>query len=225
MKSLLSAIAASAALIGVAGAVTIDFEEFANGEIVNTQISGVTISATGGVGEAVVFTTTAPVDPASGDPDLQAPFEDVGGGDDLFPGNILIVSENDCEDGFCLPADDAVGGEITVEFTNPQGVIFESVNVFDVTDGNADFSIDLFDLDDMLIGTIVAASNIGDNQFATLVNQFDGVVGKLVFDFGGSGAIDDLTFTEVPLPGALILMLTGLGLGRVMSRKGKKATV
>ena len=222
MKSLLSVLAASAALMGAAGAVTIDFETFGDGEIVDTQIAGVTISATGGVGEAIAF-DTGDVQANQGDDDLKAPFTDVDGGDPLSPGNILVISENDCSAGFCLPPDDAVGGTITVEFGNPQGVIFESVNVFDVTDGNASFSVELFDLSDVSLGSLVVNQTVGDNQFLNLVNDIDGVVGKLVFNFGGSGGIDDLTYTEVPIPGALLLMLTGLGLGRLASRKNKKA--
>ena len=224
MKSLLSVFAASAALMGAAGAVTIDFETFGDGEIVNS-VGSVNFSATGGVGEAIAFDTDD-VQPNQGDNDLIAPFTNVDGGGSLSPGNILVISENDCSAGFCLPPDDAVGGTITADFTNPAGVIFESVNVFDVTDGGASFSIDVFGLDDVtMLGTINAASGIGDNEFATLLNDIDGVVGKLVFNLGGSGGIDDLTYTEVPIPGALLLMLTGLGLGRLASRKNKKAAV
>lgn len=240
MKSILSAVAASAALFGAATAAVIDFNSFAAGEIVNTQNPSATISASGGADVAIAFDTSLPDGPFSGggigeDEDLQAPFTNVIGGGSLSPGNILVIADDtsDCTTtpGFCDPQDDEVGGTITVEFTDPRGVIFESVNAFDIRDTSGQtFTVNLYDLSDALIGSIIVGNAgineiVGDNEYINLVNPFAQAVSKLEFVFGSSGGIDDLKYSAVvPVPGALLLMLTGLGLGGFVSRKRKPAT-
>lgn len=228
MKSLISAIAAGAAMLGAANAVVIDFEGLSTGTIVDNEFSPLVTFSTvsnGSNNHAVVFDSA---NPTGNDSDLGAPFSDgVGAGGPLSPGKILIVSEDargvDCSSGVtCTPADDeASGGAITMAFS--QEVTFNGFNVFDVSDGNASFTARFYDLNDILITSISAANGIGDNEYQAFSNLDINGVFKAVLEFTGSGAIDDLDFTVVPIPGALILMLSGLGLGGFVSRKRKTA--
>ena len=231
MRAFLSALAASAVLCGAASAaaITIDFEGLTAGTIVDNEFSPLATFSTvsnGSNNAAVVFNTNAP---SGNDSDLAASFSDgAGAGGPLSPGNILIISEDargvSCDAFTCSPADDeAAGGEITVTFSRE--VTFQGLNVFDVSDGRATFTASFFGLNDAFITSIAAADGIGDREYQRFANlNIEGVF-KAVLTFTGSGAVDDLTFdvTQVPIPGALPLLLTGLGLGGLISRKRKKA--
>lgn len=224
MKSLFSAITAGAVMLSAAHAAVINFEGFAAGAIIDDEYAPVATFSTNSNGRndhAVIFDTE---NFSGNDDDLQQPFNG-----SFNPGNILVISEDargvDCSSGiFCDPPDDeAQGGTITVDFErNP--VNFHSVNVFDVTDG-ASFKAEFFRASDLTtaVATLTAANGIGDNQFDTLAQDIENIV-RIVFTFTGSGGIDDLTFTEVPIPGALPLLLSGLALGGFVSRKRKKAS-
>lgn len=75
---------------------TLDFNPFAAGTVIDDEYEGVTVSATGGSGQAMVFDSA---NPTGGDDDL--------GSDTL--GGVLIVSEDgDSSD----PDDNAAGGSI-----------------------------------------------------------------------------------------------------------------
>lgn len=228
MKSLFSAIAASAAMFGAAHAVVIDFEGLSAGTIVDNEFSPLVTFSTvsgGSNNHAVVFDSN---NPTGNDSDLGAPFSDgAGAGGPLMPGKILIVSDDksgiSCDANTCTPPDDeAAGGSITMAFS--QEVTFNGLNIFDVSDGGASFTARFYDLSDALITSISSANGIGDNEYQAFTNLGINGVFKAVLQFRGSGAVDDLDFSVVPVPGALILMLSGLGLGGFVSRKRKKAT-
>lgn len=228
MKALFSAIAASAAMFGAAHAVVIDFESLSAGTIVDDEFAPLVTFSTvsnGSNNHAVVFDSA---NPTGNDSDLGAPFSDgAGAGGPLSPGKILIISDDkngiNCNATTCTPPDDeAAGGAITMDFS--QEVTFNGFNVFDVSDGGASFTARFYDLNDALITTISSANGIGDNEYQAFSNLDITGVFKAVLQFRGSGAVDDLDFTVVPVPGALLLMLTGLGLGGFASRKRKTAT-
>ena len=227
MKTLFSALTVSAVMIGAAHAAVIDFSGFSAGTIIDDEYAadGVTFSATGGAGHAVVFDTN---NPTGNDGDLAAPFKLYNDPTtEITPGNILVISDNkssvSCSATACTPADDeASGGVITAVFDSV--VNFHGFNAFDVTDGGKKFEVKFYDVNDLLIGSILqAAPGVGDREYQAFDNLLYANVKKIEFIFGGSGGIDGLKFTEVPIPGALPLLLSGLALGGFVSRKRKKA--
>ncbi|MEM8772029.1 MAG: hypothetical protein AAGD92_10310 [Pseudomonadota bacterium] len=247
MKKLISSFAGLSMLLGAANAapIVIDFETdddgaaIGNGQVINDEFAdfGVTITATGGIGVAVAFDSDLPSNgdnmPAGGDdPDLIGDLTNQGGsGTTTADGNLLIVQENGMGDPVANP-DDAVGGVITVDFS--EGVTFLGFDAIDFTDNGAGLTVSfftdineaasqMFTFDEMFLGV-----GVGNNEFfsfgiAELGNLTDIV--RVVFAFTGSGALDNLQFevAEIPVPGAFFLLMSGIaGLGWA-SRKRKAA--
>lgn len=196
---------ALAAVLLSSGAVVFDFEDPAAGATVNA-ISGGGINATvttisnraGGSNQAVIFDSAHPT---GNDSDLAAPFgPGPGVSGQLSPGNILIIAGPDNGQG--LPDDDAQGGTITFDFD-------QEVNVF---------GFDFFDLEEEISELVVTTGSgfassmlvTGDGQYGSFSTPILGVQ-SLSFDFAGSGAIDNLNVSAVPLPAAPPLLLAALG--------------
>lgn len=239
MRKLILPLIASLTVCGAASAsaVVIDFEDLQTGEILNDQFSPyVTVSATGGAGQAIVFDTD---NPTGGDFDLAV-------SETLFPsasspagGNVLIIAErltDSNNDGFVdVPDDNASGGTFTFDFG--QTVDFLGFNGIDFTDAGSFLQVDLFSgatnifsflVDDDASANPDILANVSDNiAFGLFENVFgaDGVSGvtSAQITLGGSGAIDGLEFalSEVPVPAALPLMLSALGFGGFVSRRRK----
>lgn len=153
------------------GAVKLDFENFATGDILGTQIDGVTISAMGGSGDAMIFDSQ---NPTGGDGDLETQVAQLG--------NVLIVSE----DGDKNDPDDAVGGKITFEFETPSSIF--DLKVIDTEEGGTitltleDGSTQTFDIPNLVNGGV-----------GQVVMDVADVV-RMDVQLDGSGAIDDLCY-------------------------------
>lgn len=150
----------------------IDFEGFAAGTVIDDEYLalGITISATGGSGQAMIFDSA---NPTGGDGDLAT--------DDQ--GNILIISEDgDSSD----PDDNAGSGTFTFDFEN--GVDVDSINFVDIEEGGG--TISTFDADGNLIDS-QAVPITGDGGQAT-VDVSDEDVSRLEVFLAGSGAISGL---------------------------------
>ncbi|QBF32201.1 hypothetical protein [Thalassococcus sp. S3] len=160
------------------GAVKIDFNDLAAGDVVSDQYDGVTISAQraedgeGTENDAMIFDTD---NPTGGDSDLA--YDDYG--------NALIISEdNDSDD----PDDEAHGGTFSFNFDNPANVL--SLNVLDTEEAGG--MIDLYDAEGELLNSIEIPST-GDNGEVLLDIATDGV-SVMDVTLVGSGAIDDLCY-------------------------------
>lgn len=230
MNTKILALAAAVALAPNAAALVIDFEGLGAGTIVDNEYAdlGITISALNfdnNLDLAVVFDTN---NPTGGDSDLGGPF--TAGPDNnlgsIAPGNVLIIQENDnCNALTCTTPDDEgsrPGGQFTFEFD--QAVTLNSIDFFDVELPEAgpgeDNRISLFDINGGLIAlNFFTPDTGGDNQWARTFFGVEGVA-RIVINMGGSGAIDNIDVTVVPVPAALPLFLTALGgLGFMRKRK------
>ncbi|WP_299969462.1 SdrD B-like domain-containing protein [uncultured Roseobacter sp.] len=153
------------------GAVKLDFEGFAAGAVLTDQLDGITISAMGGSGDAMIFDSQ---NPTGGDGDLETQVAQLG--------NVLIVSE----DGDSSDPDDAIGGKITFEFDNPSSVF--DLKFIDTEEGGtvtltlADGSTQTFDVPELVNGGV-----------GQLVVDVANVV-RMDVQLDGSGAIDDLCY-------------------------------
>lgn len=105
------------------------------------------------------------------------------------------------------------GGQFIFEFD--QAVTLNSIDFFDVevqesgpTDDNR---ISLYDINDNLIALdFFTPDTGGDNQWAQALFGVEGV-SRIEINMGGSGAIDNIDVTVIPVPAALPLFLTALG--------------
>ncbi len=163
---------------------TIDFNDLVRGTIVDDEYAGVgvTISASGGSNQAMIFDSARPT----------------GGDDDLATsdlGNVLIVSEDgDSSD----PDDNARGGVITFDFAEP--VSTQSLTVLDWDNGGR---IKLFDADGNLIDSFYACTTDGGQQVVDIETDD---VARMVVSINGSGAIDNFVFEgpEIAQPDGIV---------------------
>ncbi|MBB3994588.1 Ca2+-binding RTX toxin-like protein [Sulfitobacter undariae] len=157
---------------------TIDFNNLASGESVNSQYEdwGVQISATGTApseNDAMVFDTS---NPSAGDTDLAT--------DNLE--NVLIVSE----DGDAAnPNDDASGGVITFNFDN--GPTIKELTFLDIEESA---TMRFYDRDGELISEHYVEPTADNGQ--TVVEFFVPETFRLEVELQGSGAIDNLLFDD-----------------------------
>ncbi|WP_300062779.1 SdrD B-like domain-containing protein [uncultured Roseobacter sp.] len=156
-------------------AVKVDFEGFVAGDVIGSQIDGVTISAMGGSGDAMIFDSQ---NPTGGDDDLETQVAQLG--------NVLIVSE----DGDSSDPDDAIGGKLVFDFDNPSTVF--DIKIVDTEEGGTitltleDGSTQAFDIPNLVNGGV-----------GQVVMNVENVV-SMEIQLDGSGAVDDLCF----VPGA-----------------------
>ena len=150
----------------------IDFEGFAAGTVIDNEYAdlGVTISATGGSNQAMIFDT---FNPTGGDYDLATNNQ----------GNVLIISEDgDSHD----PDDNARGGTITFDFD--QATDISTISFLDIEEAGG--TIRSFDTNGNLIDS-QAIPIMGDGGQAD-VNINDDDVARLEVSLSGSGAITGL---------------------------------
>lgn len=204
-----------------AQAVVIDFEGYSAGTIIDNEYAGmgVTISAisTGAAPDvAVIFDSN---NPTGGDNDLGAPFSSSNPqlSDDYRPGNLLILQENNpCSATSCTtPDDNANGGRIIFDFDSPVNLV--SLDVFDIEGNESGGQAKLWMFASDVNGDPLAIWEVpvtgGDNTWGEIL--FDGEannIGRLGVYLVGSGAIDNLEFTVVPIPAAAWLFASALGL-------------
>jgi len=221
----LAVLGASFFALSTAQALVLDFEGFPAGTIIDDEYEGITISATtnsgGSPNVAVVFDTE---NPTGGDNDLAAPFRASSGSDfveSFFPGNVLILQENDnCGSLLCdVPDDDANGGTFFIQWDAPR--ILNSIDFFDIeaNEAGAPITITLATTNGILPSFTVPETG-GDNTWGRL--DFGGIadVIGLTVNLNGSGAIDNINFA-IPLPGVAWMFFPGLAVlaARVRRRK------
>jgi len=223
-----SALGAAAILLisvlgSTASAAVIDFEGFTAGLIIDNEYaagpSGAIISAVNfnnDLDVAVIFDSG---NITGGDFDLGAPF--MRGEDVLDPGNILIIQENGpCSETACETPDDEGGrdaGRFIIEFNSL--VILESIDFFDIEEPESMGSIQLFDGNGQLLPDMFAVPDTGgDNTWDQEIFNVAGVK-RVEILMGGSGAIDNITYSVVPVPAAVWLFGSALGLLGWVRRK------
>lgn len=203
----------------------LDFEGFGTGRIINNEYAGVAISAQNGGSGPDVAVTFDTENPTGGDSDLAAPFFVGQGAEPYFPGHVLIIQErNDCDSTSCAtPDDEANGGVFSFVFDTVSTL--ENIDFFDIeineNNNNPDSEIHLFDASDNEIqaGAFFVPFTGGDNTWKQLAFGVEGVK-RLEIEFKGSGAIDNVSFTPIPVPGALLLFVSGLlGFGAIARRR------
>ena len=217
----------SAAMMPLASATTITFNDLSNGDIVNSQYNaqyGVTFNGTNVAKNtdnvAVVFDTSLL---NTQDPDLQAPFFNVNQHSQLNlaianPGNVLIIHENEasCNAISCANPDDEgsrPSGFFSIDFEN--SVTLNSLDFFDIEteEASQDNAIHLYGLNGV---------EINPGQFNTLGTGGNNTWDRLIFDIAevysveirlnGSGAISNLDFTATAVPEPSTFAVLGLAL-------------
>ena len=210
----------------------IDFEDQAPGTIIDTEYASVVdisvINRGGGPNLGVLFDTTAET-ASGGDDDLLGPFNthnpELASG--FVTGNVLIIQEHDksCDTDVCTnPDDEGSRPAGTFIFNFVSVITLESIDFFDVetaengkTENNR---IRLFDSDNNEIpDEFFTPDTGGDNMWNQLVFNVEGVK-RIELNLGGSGAIDNIRYTVIPVPAAVWLFGSGLiGLIALARRK------
>lgn len=227
-----------------AGAAILTFDDLTTGEWVTTQYSGVTITtdnfAPGHPDKGIVFDTTPPG--GTPDPDLVSPFAGGNIQNELL-NNVLIIAENDFDstgDGFVDNPDDEArrpAGTVEFAFTHLLNRFqFDFIDVDNEGSGNEspqDYMVsfylnnqlrDTLDFGDYaaLDPTIVHDNNYANRYPEIFASDVGGEFNRVVVTYGGSGAIDNVSYSVVPEPASVMLFSGGL-LGAAASRRRKKA--
>ena len=225
-KLALAGLSSSALLLGSAFASTVTFDDLAVGSVVTEievpGLSGVKLAdvttVTNETGKSLtVFDTNDLANPNDGD--LKTP---ISGGQGSF-NNVLIFGTPGAQ-----PNDSRFGGTATFDFV--QAVTAVSIDIIDVT-GNISVTLSgpgvLYS--ETFAVSLDTSERGGNPNLAQTLFFGAGISGvtRLVINYTESGAFDnlelrDLPGTAVPVPGALPLMLAGLG-GMAAMRRRKKA--
>ena len=201
-----------------AQAIVVDFEGLDAGTIIDGAQDGVTITTDGFSGSspdvAVVFDTA---NPTGGDEDLGGPFSTSNPdlSSEYDPGNVLIIQENGPCEVICeTPDDDRNGG--TIKFVFDQPITLNSIDVFDIeadeNSGEVELYVFTLDADGDLLGAFTIPVTGGDNTWDRVTFDNADNVGTVGIFLAGSGAIDNIDFTVVPVPPAVLLFGSALGL-------------
>ena len=226
-----------------AGAAVLTFDDLTTGEWVTTQYSGVTITTenfrAGHPDKGIIFDTTPPG--ATADPDLVAPF-DGGNIQNETLNNVLIIAENDFDgngDGFVdSPDDEARRPAGTVEFLFNHLVDRFQFDFIDVDNGGpgrespADYMVsfylnnqlrDAIDFGEyaLMDPTIIHGDNYANRYPEIFADDVGGAFNRVVVTYGGSGAIDNISYNVVPEPATMMLFSGGL-IGAAASRRRKQ---
>src|SRR5690606_39671563 len=146
------------------------------------------------------------------DIDLAGPFTSNNGGDALSPGNILILLGPDS--GLGTPDDDSLGGTITFNFSRAVDLL--AFNYFDTeASGNDGLTVTTD------TGENSGVLTAGDNEYGSFNTPFLGIT-TATFDFGGSGGIDNLEIAPIPVPAALPLFFSSLGMLWLLGRTRRR---
>ena len=216
------ALVLAAGLLAAPGAqaAIMTFESFAAGDPVNqiTFSDGTTATVTansnrspgsGGTDQAGIFDTN---NWTGNDSDLAAPFTSNAGGDILDPGKILILLGPDS--GLGTPDDDSRGGTITFNFDRAVNLL--AFNYFD-TEASQDDGLTVTTDTGGNSGVLTA----GDNEYGRYDTPFFGIR-TATFELGGSGGIDDLEIAPIPVPAALPLLFSSLGMLWLLGRTRRR---
>ncbi|MEM7710273.1 MAG: VPLPA-CTERM sorting domain-containing protein [Pseudomonadota bacterium] len=217
--TLLASAVTAAALSTSAQAATIDFNAPDIQGMVVTSVSSTdgtitaALTADGGADQALVFDTTQE---NTEDRDLEDPFRpaaDSNAAAVVSPGGVLIIQET--LNG--APDDNQTGGSIAFAFN--RSVNFTGFKIFD----GAEITVSSSTFQQTF--AVPEPNSEEDRVFDTFstAGLFDNVR-DLTFTFAGSGAIDDIQVSAVPVPASLPLLLAGLGgLGWAARRRRKAA--
>ena len=165
-----------------------------------------TISTVGGSGTAQVFDTSLPRNSATEDRDLLRPRSVDTRNRSSALGNALIVNEHRSRID-----DNARGGAITFMFDNL--VSFSGVTLIDL-EHNQPVTI-------LADGYNSGEQSNADNYFSLFSLDTPIMTSFLTFQFAGSGAIDNIEVSSVPVPAPALLLLGGLGAFGAMRRRKK----
>ncbi|MFG6528465.1 MULTISPECIES: Hint domain-containing protein [unclassified Sulfitobacter] len=158
---------------------TLDFNAFSAGTIIDDEYAdlGVTVSASGGSGDAMIFDSS---NPTGGDSDLAS---------DTLEGLLIVSEDGDQSD----PDDNAGGGSLFFDFDDMvrmKGVTFKDI---EETGGEGTRVIFYDDNGDVIQNHYVQPTGDGGERFVQF--NIDGV-SRFEVRFEGSGAIDNLVFDD-----------------------------
>lgn len=217
-------------LAPLAHAHVIDFDSLVPGTIVDNefapQVSVRVENLGGGPDVAVVFDT---LNPTGRDFDLGGPFNSNNPDlpDNYIANNVLIIHERfDCDGIRCAEPDDEgsrPAGRFFFEFSTP--IRLESIDFFDVETAEngrrPENAIRLFDAGDneIMPATFFTPDTGGDNLWDRLAFNVDGIT-RIELNMGGSGAIDNISYSIIPVPSAVWLFGCGLIGLAALARRG-----
>ena len=233
----------------VSAAEIVTFAGFSHGQIVDTDFAAqgiISITAdnfrVGGPDLAVVFNSA---NGSSSDPDLVAPWSGGNLPSTTPLGNILIIQENStgCGDDICDDPDDEgtrLAGEFDILFSTAVDLFgFDLIDVESTLDpsigeqGSIHFydgaTVGILDWTDLLTrdGTISFGDNTANRVLPLTPSEVSALTGqtltqfdRVVIQMGGSGGVDNITFTPIPEPSSFVLM--GIGLASLALRGSRR---